>query len=76
MSDQPDLIRPDRIDRPDSTQPDATPIYYNNVDQFGHVDSCWPPLALNCPFKNLKKPNVFARFGQVLRLAPRLSCKT
>ena len=31
----------------------VNPIYYDNVDQFWYVDSCWPPLALNCPFKNL-----------------------
>jgi len=31
----------------------VNPIYYYNVDQFWHVDSCWHPLALNCPFKNL-----------------------
>ena len=31
----------------------ANPIYYDNVDQFWHVDSCWSPLALYCPFKNL-----------------------
>ena len=33
----------------------ANLIYYDNVDQFWHVDSCWSPLALYCPSKNLLK---------------------